>query len=433
MSRRLLKQMATEWSSNIWLVAELIIVSVVLWYISDFLYIKTDILLQPMGLQTERVYSVAITSIDPSAPDWDPADSTDETHARHTRILYERLKADPAVEIAARAYFGTPNQFSLTSGQIGNLDSSDSLRLIGSKAQRYITPEYIEMFAIGGANGESPAEIRRIFESGKALATSDITYCKFPHKQYNSWAEIYDEMKLYDVRELLSRRFYIGSDSTEISIGAIINPIKRASHELPIEQILLPMDNSNYTSDNAPILVKARPDAVDDFEQRILASQWSRSGNVYISEVIAVDSLGAFARAEKSAEIRNHIALMVFVLVSIFLGLLGTFWFRTQQRVGEIAIRKVNGATSRSIFRRLISEGLILLTVATIPALGLDWLLTHLELNSPRLWVYYFEPVRFIACAAFTYQMLALMIVGGIWFPASRAMRVDPAVAIKDE
>ena len=28
---------------------------------------------------------------------------------------------------------------------------------------------------------------------------------------------------------------------------------------------------------------------------------------------------------------------------------------------------------------------------------------------------------------------LILMIVGGIWFPASRAMRIDPAVAIKDE
>lgn len=52
MSRRLLKQMATEWSSNIWLVVELIVVSVVLWYISDFLYIKADVALQPMGLQT---------------------------------------------------------------------------------------------------------------------------------------------------------------------------------------------------------------------------------------------------------------------------------------------------------------------------------------------------------------------------------------------
>ena len=432
MSRRLLKQMATEWSSNIWLVVELIVVSVVLWYISDFLYIKADVALQPMGLQTERVFTVSLTAIDPSASDWNPADSTENTHADNSRILYERIKADPAVEIAARTYFGVPNEFNLSGTNLFNADDTDSLAVIGTISQRFITPEYIEMFSIRGTNGESPAEMRRIFESGKILATSDMIFCKFPHKQYDSWKEIYDEMDGYDVREMLSRRFYIGSDSTEISIGGIIEPIKRSIHERPIPQILLPMAEGNELN-TARILVKVRPEAVDGFKKHILGSSWTRSGNIYISDIAEVDSLGYYHRVQKSTEIRNHIALMVFVLVSIFLGLLGTFWFRTQQRVGEIAIRKVNGATSRSIFRRLISEGLILLTVATIPALGLDWLLTHLELNSPRLWVYYFEPLRFIACAAFAYLMLALMIVGGIWFPASRAMRVDPAVAIKDE
>lgn len=432
MSRRLLKQMATEWSSNIWLVVELIVVSVVLWYISDFLYIKADVALQPMGLQTERVFTVSLTAIDPSASDWNPADSTENTHADNSRILYERIKADPAVEIAARTYFGVPNEFNLSGTNLFNADDTDSLAVIGTISQRFITPEYIEMFSIRGTNGESPAEMRRIFESGKILATSDMIFCKFPHKQYDSWKEIYDEMDGYDVREMLSRQFYIGSDSTEISIGGIIEPIKRSIHERPMPQILLPMAEGNELN-TARILVKVRPDAVDGFEKHILGSSWTRSGNIYISDIAEVDSLGYYHRVQKSAEIRNHIALMVFVLVSIFLGLLGTFWFRTQQRVGEIAIRKVNGATSRSIFRRLISEGLILLTVATIPALGLDWLLTHLELNSSRLWVYYFEPLRFIACAAFAYLMLALMIVGGIWFPASRAMRIDPAVAIKDE
>lgn len=432
MSRRLLKQMATEWSSNIWLVVELIVVSVVLWYISDFLYIKADVALQPMGLQTERVFTVSLTAIDPSAPDWNPADSTENTHADNSRILYERIKADPAVEIAARTYCGVPNEFNLSGTHLSNADATDSLAVVGTISQRFITPEYIEMFSIRGTNGESPAEMRRIFESGKTLVTSDMIFCKFPHKQYNSWKEIYDEMDGYDVREMLSRRFYIGSDSTEISIGGIIEPIKRSIHEMPIPQILLSMSEGNELNTSS-ILVKVRPEAVDGFKKHILGSSWTRSGNIYISDIAEVDSLGYYERSQKSAEIRNHIAMMVFVLVSIFLGLLGTFWFRTQQRVGEIAIRKVNGATSRSIFRRLISEGLILLTVATIPALGLDWLLTHLELNSSRLWVYYFEPLRFIACAAFAYLTLALMIVGGIWFPASRTMRVDPAVAIKDE
>lgn len=271
MSRRLLKQMATEWSSNIWLVVELIVVSVVLWYIFDFLYIKADVALQPMGLQTERVFTVSLTAIDPSAPDWNPADSTENTHADNSRILYERIKADPAVEIAARTYFGVPNEFNLSGTNLFNADDTDSLAVIGTISQRFITPEYIEMFSIRGTNGESPAEMRRIFESGKILATSDMIFCKFPHKQYDSWKEIYDEMDGYDVREMLSRQFYIGSDSTEISIGGIIEPIKRSIHERPIPQILLPMAEGNELN-TARILVKVRPEAVDGFKKHILGS-----------------------------------------------------------------------------------------------------------------------------------------------------------------
>ena len=35
MSRRLFKQMTTEWRSNLWLVVELMVVSVVMWYVTD--------------------------------------------------------------------------------------------------------------------------------------------------------------------------------------------------------------------------------------------------------------------------------------------------------------------------------------------------------------------------------------------------------------
>lgn len=299
MSRRLLKQMATEWSSNIWLVVELIVVSVVLWYISDFLYIKADVALQPMGLQTERVFTVSLTAIDPSAPDWNPADSTENTHADNSRILYERIKADPAVEIAARTYCGVPNEFNLSGTHLSNADATDSLAVVGTISQRFITPEYIEMFSIRGTNGESPAEMRRIFESGKTLVTSDMIFCKFPHKQYNSWKEIYNEMDGYDVREMLSRRFYIGSDSTEISIGGIIEPIKRSIHEMPIPQILLSMSEGNELNTSS-ILVKVRPEAVDGFKS-ISSEVHGRVRATSISAILPKSTRSATTNAPRRA------------------------------------------------------------------------------------------------------------------------------------
>ncbi len=121
---------------------------------------------------------------------------------------------------------------------------------------------------------------------------------------------------------------------------------------------------------------------------------------------------------------------MVFMLVSVFWGLLGTFWFRTQQRTPEIAIRKVNGATDLGrVFGRLISEGLLMLAVATIPALLIDWQLCHYELNTVYGAQGYFSPGRFALTAGATAALMALMVAGGIWFPAYKATRIEPTRA----
>lgn len=56
-------------------------------------------------------------------------------------------------------------------------------------------------------------------------------------------------------------------------------------------------------------------------------------------------------------------------MLNIFLGVIGTFWFRTQHRRREVALRMAMGSSRRGIFLRLMGEGILLLTVAAIPAL----------------------------------------------------------------
>jgi len=41
--------------------------------------------------------------------------------------------------------------------------------------------------------------------------------------------------------------------------------------------------------------------------------------------------------------------------------------------------------------------------------------------------------LRFVLAALLSFLSLALMITLGIWFPARKAMQVDPALALKDE
>ena len=69
------------------------------------------------------------------------------------------------------------------------------------------------------------------------------------------------------------------------------------------------------------------------------------------------------------------------LLLNIFLGLLGTFWFRTQQRRGEIALHKAMGATDGAVFGRLMSEGMFLLLILFMATNFGSWLFGHIGGN----------------------------------------------------
>ena len=131
-------------------------------------------------------------------------------------------------------------------------------------------------------------------------------------------------------------------------------------------------------------------------------------------------------------QLRNYAVGMGFLLLNIFLGLLGTFWFRTQQRRSEIALHKAHGATSRAIFHRLLGEGWLLLLLVTPVALIIDYNLAHLELNSWRNNTT-LEWDRLMLCALISFLLIALMIAVGIGIPARKAMKVQPAEALHDE
>ena len=157
-----------------------------------------------------------------------------------------------------------------------------------------------------------------------------------------------------------------------------------------------------------------------------------RSGNLFITDVESFDDIREAHQYGTKTQIRNMIFIIGFLLVNIFLGLLGTFWFRTRQRSRDIAIRLVSGATKGDIFRLLISEGLVLLTIATPVALLADLNIAHAELNQYYEGEY-LEWGRLLICGGVTYLLIALMIALGISIPAWRAMKIDPAVALRDE
>ena len=123
-----------------------------------------------------------------------------------------------------------------------------------------------------------------------------------------------------------------------------------------------------------------------------------------------------------------YTVVIILLIVIIFLGMLGTFWFRMQERVSEIAIRKVCGASSGDIFRRVISEGLLLVVFATVLAAIAGWVIMKVTDVADGL---PYESV--VLTEVMTMILVVVGIVVSIWYPARRAMRIEPAIAIKAE
>jgi putative ABC transport system permease protein len=182
------------------------------------------------------------------------------------------------------------------------------------------------------------------------------------------------------------------------------------------------------------LCVRVRPEHDQDFIARLKADSESqyRIGNVFISNIRSFKDIRRSFQQVQYNEMRNNFTGMAFLLVNIFLGLLGTFWFRTQQRKGEIALHKAHGATNGMVFTRLLSEGWLLLLIITPLALIIDFNLAHAELNSWRNGTT-LEWDRLLFCGGISFALIALMIAIGIGIPARKAMKIDPAEALHNE
>ncbi len=69
-------------------------------------------------------------------------------------------------------------------------------------------------------------------------------------------------------------------------------------------------------------------------------------GNLYLLDITPFVHLREICELEDMNEWKTQLCVLGFLLLNIFLGVIGTFWFRTQQRRKEIAFEAGNGKPS---------------------------------------------------------------------------------------
>ena len=412
MTKKLLTQIKNEWLSNLWLALELLVVSVVMWYVVDYLYTRAATYLEPRGFNIEHCYLIELGELTPKSPDYMPDKSRDDTHADIAELV-ERLRRRPEVEAVSLSQNSYPYNGSNSSGEV----RYDTLQSPEWTIRRMVTPDFVRVFRYQGTRGETPEQLAEMLERGEFLA-SDNLYRKYDHK----------------LTEFVGKRFQLFGDTTKTyQLGAALQNVRYHDYDQARSSYCFLAKQSFYYV-GLELCVRVREGQDNNFITKLKEDSESqfRIGNLFISEIRSFHDIRRNFQQAWTNDIRNYVMGMGFLLLNIFLGLLGTFWFRTQQRRSEIALHKAHGATDGAIFRRLLSEGLLLLAVVTPIALVIDWNLAHLELNSWRNGTT-LEWDRLLLCAGISFVLMALMIAIGIGIPARKAMMVQPAEALHDE
>lgn len=418
MNKKLFTQIRNEWRSNLWLALELLLVSVVMWYIIDLLYCRMATYLEPRGFDTEHCYLINMGVLTDKSPDYTPYSDTHK-QSDEVRELVERLRRRPEVEVVSLSLSAYPYNGSNGSAEV----DYDTLHAPRWTIRRIATPDFVRVFRYQGARGETSEQLAEILERGDFLASDNL------YRKYG-----------VPMTSLVGKKeFYLFGDTAQMyRLGAALQNVRyddfsqaRSSYSMVYNMNLLPDDWIN--ADNE-LCIRVRADRDQNFMENLKADSEKqfRIGNLYISDIKSFKDIRRSFQQGDTSQMRILVVGMGFLLLNIFLGLLGTFWFRTQQRRGEIALHKAMGATDGAVFGRLMSEGIFLLLIVTVPAVIIDIVLAHFELNSWRNGTT-LEWSRLAFCVAATFVLIAAMIGVGIGLPARRAMKVQPAEALHDE
>lgn len=419
----MLRQIRNEWHSNFFLFMELMLVFVILWYIVDWTLVTLHVYRAPMGFDTEHCYDIAVSRLSPKSALYNPALTSDDDMEQLVEIA-GRLRHRPGIEAVALSQ----NCYPYNEGSNGVEVGIDTVSV--SVHHLWVEPDFFRLFRYGASDEAGYTRMAAALREGKLVVSSNLM------------KEGHPELGLNDAASLLGREVKLLSfDNEPRTIGAVGMPVRR-SHFNTISQWggpyaatyldlarLKEYGNPRYITLN----VRVSPDADHGFADKLMADadRLYQTGNLYLLNVTSLNEHREAYELEDMNEMKTQLCVLGFLLMNIFLGVIGTFWFRTQQRRGEVALHMALGSSRKAVFSRLMTEGMLLLTFSSIPAIviafnvGVAELLDVSKIN--------FTALRFLFAVAVTWLLMAMMIAVGICYPARRAMKIHPAEALHEE
>ena len=340
--------------------------------------------------------------------------STDpEARATYYEALEEAILDDPGITSAALASsipFGAEAEYVATSIDGVTLDPNDLPVL----PHHRVSPSFFEVSGISLLRG-------RPFDSGDRVeaplvAIVDETF----EDRYLSGASAVGQVVRYPWR---------GAPPMEVvGVTAAVHHEDLASPPQPT--MWVPLAQMGFGAlGHATVVARPRPGAGDsDALVSLSSAVRAFDDGIAVSDLVPYDGLLSRSLAQQRLMM---ILLVLFAGTALALGCVGVYGvaaFSVRQRVREFGVRLALGASAPRIRRSVLGDGLRLAVPGTLIGLLLALPVAR-GLESMLYGVRAFDPLTFLAAPV----ALGTAALVAAYIPARRAMRVDPAVVLREE
>lgn len=422
MLQTIIKQLWNERLHTVWLLLELVVVFLFLLIEIDFSWIKLKNYLEPRGFNVENTYRLNLKRLTPGAIGYQPFDSLIQAEAEMLEQLIRQVQQYPDVEVVGYSRVASPIA---TGGWWTTLVRQDSLGKVDLQG-RTIDENYLKVFRLYDSDGKllavKTSDHKQMFLSN--LACDEMNYASVTDAQG-------DTLNM-DIGEGKYKPMLVSATYKELKS----QPFRAYSPsflELPTRQqwneIL-----QREQAQRAELWLRVRDGREAYFRENFKRDMGERlgAGQIYVSSVVSVEEeMQKCIDAEVRQDVAPMMYVLLFVMLTAFLGVFGTFWLRTRQRCSEVGIRVAMGASKQAIGQQFILEGICLAVIAVFPALLIYVNLLHGEVLN--IYDLPYTAGRVLLVFVVSLLTLLVMIITSIWIPARHASQVNPTEALRDD
>ena len=437
MIKTIFKQIWNQRKMNLWIFLELLAVSFFLWLVLDPVYVLNVNKQTKRGYESKGRYVLDLNRYSKGHGDYDTTETM--TLQKEALMRIARIVRNQP-EVKCTSISGS-NAFPNGGGFYGVSFYADTTQ---AAMEQGVYAQWTMNYAEDGSQFFQTYGMKDARNGQELIVPPGIAD---PPRCYIS-AEL--AKKLFGTVEVVGKKMFIGGKDISEEIAGVFEDYKHRDYNQPLPFVV------RFKKDLVPtfgfleyavVLCLKEGVNTEAFEARFMkeVAPQLKQGNYYLNKLRTFEEVGENLAKSQGIHVKlnTQFSLAAFALLCIFLGTLGTFWVHCDDRRQDIGVMRSLGASKATIIRQFFVETGLLVTMAFVCALPLLMHYVHesgmyhaIITGEPKdsLTVWWLETVpHFCMVSLLTYAILLLIALLGTYIPVSRAAKVLPADALRDE